>query len=87
MALIIRLWVLSALHKQVLRHVGRLERGKFARNVNLGCLKAGGRMFDSHKLTLSGLAESAEFSAFGEDHTSCEDVYAERNQDTTPRNL
>lgn len=54
-----------------------MECGQFARNLDLGCLQAGERIFNSHRHRSSWIGESAELSAFDENLTSREDVYAE----------
>lgn len=54
-----------------------MECGQFARNVDLGRLETGEWIFDSHRHRSRRIAESAELIAFGEDLTSCKDIYIE----------
>ena len=70
-------WILFVRHEEEICRIGRLDGGQLARNVNLGRLKTGERIFDSHRHRSGWIAESAELFAFGKNLTSREDVYTE----------
>lgn len=61
-----------------------MERAQFARDVDFGRFETGERVFNVHRHRPRWVAKSAQLLAFGEDLTSCEDVYTEGDQDAAP---
>ena len=67
-------WTLGVRPEVDMGLVGRMHRGQFARDVDLGCLEVVERICDSHGHWSRWSTESAELLAFGVDLTPGEDV-------------